>query len=246
MLSSFGSEGSRQLPCTSSITGTSLVQPCSLADMQPRTRQVLAMQYHVRVSLHFCRTNLWNPNGPLDIALFAPLQTRGWQFGVVADDSSAYDQAVYEVERIVDPPEYPRGPYCCRSLLSSLISQTDDYCDLSEALHFAVTAPWSLHPDFAGVRGQIFYFPTSTGFGIPLGIDHPIPDFDDTGVATDARLELEVYLSHEWRLWQPLPADFQYTARYDTPDEGADLTTVRDRSHLLHSQDVVHDSYFGW
>ena len=73
-----------------------------------------------------------------------------------------------------------------------------------------------------------------------------LPDFDHTGFATDARLELEVYLSHEWRLWQPLPADFQYTVRDDTHEECADLTRVRDRSHFLPTQDYINDSYFGW
>ena len=76
----------------------------SPADLQPRTRQVLAMQYHVRVVLHFCRAHLWKPNGPLDLALYVPLQTRTWQFGVVSDANSAHDQAVYEVEMMVDAP----------------------------------------------------------------------------------------------------------------------------------------------
>ena len=126
------------------------------ADSQASTMQVLPMQYHVRVALHFCRANLWKPNGLLDLALYVPIQTRSWQFGVVSDANNAYDQAVYEVDMIVDAPEYPRGPYCCRSLLSSLILLTDDYFDLFDALHFARTAPWSSHPDFAGVSGNVF------------------------------------------------------------------------------------------
>jgi len=208
--------------------------------------QVLPMQYHVRVALHFCRTNHWKPNGPLCVAPYVPLQAHSCLFGVVSDGNSAEDQAVYEYEIMVDTPEYPRRPYCCHDLLRELALQTDDDFELADGLHFARTAPWSSHPDFAGVSAKLFYFRATAEIGVLMDIEQALPDCDPGGAGMAPRLDLEVYLSPEWRLWQPLPPHFQYTVRYDTLDEGGDTSRVRDVSRLRYYHDLVESSYYGW
>ena len=204
------------------------------------------MQYHVRVALHFCRISHWKPNGPLDVAPYVPLQARSWQLGVVSDANSADDQAIYEVEIMVDTPEYPIRPYCCRDLLRDLVVQTDDYFDLSHALHFARTAPWSGHPDFTGVSAKLFYFRSTSEVGILMDIEQALPDCHQAGTGLAPRLDLEVYFSHEWRLWQPLPPDFQYTVHFDKQEEVVDTMRVRDVSRLMQCHNLVNDSYYGW
>ena len=79
-----------------------------------------------------------------------------------------------------------------------------------------------------------------------MDIEQALPDCDQGGAGLAPRLDLEVYLSPEWRVWQPLPLDFQYTVRYDTLDEGGDTRRVRDVSRLRHCHDLVHSSYYGW
>ena len=208
--------------------------------------QVLPMQYHVRVALHFCRINHWKPNGPLGVAPYVPLQARSRHLGIVLDANSANDQAIYEVEIMVDTPEYPTRPYCCRDLLCDLVVQTDDYWDLYDALHFAWTAPWSNHSDYAGISAKLFYFGPTSEVGTPMDIEQALPDCELGGTGIAPRLDLEVFLSHEWRLWQPLPPDFQYTVRYDTLEEGVDTLRVRGVSRLMHCHDLVQNSYYGW
>ena len=149
---------------------------------------------------------------PLDISSYVPFQARSWHFGAVQDANIADDQAVYEYELIVDTPEYPIRPYCCRDLLRDLVVQENDYFDLSDALRFARTAPWSSHPDFTGVTAKLFYFRSTSEVGIPMDIEQALPDCDQGGAGLAPRLDLEVYFSHEWRLLRPLPPDFQYTA----------------------------------
>ena len=37
----------------------------------------------------------------------------------------------------------------------------------------------------------MFHIPTCSGVGVPVSIGQQLPDFDHTGVETDARLEVE-------------------------------------------------------
>ena len=118
--------------------------------------------------------------------------------------------------------------------------------NVADVLHFSSTAPWSNQPDFAGVSAKLFYFRATAELGVLMDIEQALPDCDQGGAGMAPRLDVEVYLSHEWRLWQPMPPHFQYTVLHNMLDEGGALTRVRDVSRLRHCHDIVNDSYYDW
>jgi len=207
-------------------------------------RQVLPSQYHVRLFLHFGRTNHWKPHEPLLVAPYVPLQPYGWLFGVIPDGNDADDLETYEYESLVDTPEYPCRPYCCRHLFTDLRLQADDDLDLAEALRFSTTAPWSCQPGLAGVGAKTVYFKATEELGVPIDVEQALPDCDQGGTGMAPQVDLEVYFSPEWRLWQPLPLHFSYKV-LPMPDEGSDIRRVRDGARARYCHELLENSYYG-
>jgi hypothetical protein len=208
-------------------------------------RQVLPSQYHVRLFLHFVHTNLWKPHEPFLVAPYVPLHPHGWHFGVIPDGNQANDLVVYKCEAMVYTPEYPCRPYCCRHLFADLWRQEDDDLDLAEVLRFATTAPWSRQPGLAGISANIVYFRATDEHGVTIEVEQALPACDQGGIGMAPHVDLDVYFSPEWRLWQPLPLNFTYEM-LPMPDEGSQTRRVRDVARARYCHEVVEDRYYGW
>ena len=207
--------------------------------------QVLPMQYQFRLFVHFVRINHWKPHMPCLAAPYVPLQPHRGFVGVIHDGNEAGDMATYQYETLVDTPEYPCRPYCCRHFFTDLRQQSQGGLDLAEVLRFATTAPWSLQPDLPGINAKIFYYKSTEEFGAPIDLEQALPCCDHGGRGLAPQVDLEVFLSPEWRLWQLLPLCFSYHTS-TMPEDGSDTRRRRDLAGERYCLEVVENSYYGW
>ena len=206
---------------------------------------VLPSRYSVRICLHFVRIKHWKPHEPLLLAPYVPLQSLSWHLGVVPDGNQSGDLSTYKYETMVDTPEYPCRPYCSRLLFTDLILQSEGGLDLADVLRFATTIPWSCPPGISGVTAKIVYTKATEELGAPIDHEQALPDCDQGWRGPAPQVDLEVYFSPEWRLWQPLPLSFSCRV-LPMPDEGIDTRRRRNVDRERYCHEVVEASYFGW